>query len=132
VSNLSGDFELTDRHWFYDDYLRPLNPDLPPLSQKHFSRVIISSSPLYSNLIDEDGLPINYETTWDRYTAYKRMVPTCGVVLINAKRTKVCHFLVILADIRLYWSGTINLKHGVGLGARSMRRNKQWIVQYER
>jgi mRNA-decapping enzyme subunit 2 len=59
------------------------------LSQKHFTKVIIASSPLYANLVDEDGQPVNYEATWDRYTKYKRMVPTCGVILINAKESKV-------------------------------------------
>jgi mRNA-decapping enzyme subunit 2 len=59
------------------------------LSQKHFTKVIISSSPLYANLVDEDGEPIDYDKTWDRYTKYKRMVPTCGVILVNAQQTKV-------------------------------------------
>ena len=124
--------ELICRHWFYDDYLRPLNPALPPLSQKHFSKVIIASSPLYSHLVDEDGLPINYDLTWDRYTTYKRMVPTCGVVLINAERTKVSHIVHIPSDVRHCWSDISDPSHGVGLEERLMKEKRKLLVQYER
>lgn len=39
--------KLTLRHWFYEDYLRPLNPHLPSLSQRQFSQLLIASSPIY-------------------------------------------------------------------------------------
>lgn len=40
-------------------------------------------------MTDEDGKPINHDKLWNAYTKYKRMVPTCGVALINAKESKV-------------------------------------------
>jgi hypothetical protein len=90
--------KLSLRHWFYDDFLRPLNPSLPPLSQKHFTKLLIASSPLYSSIVDETGRPIDYDSTWEKYTQYKRMVPTCGVALINVKESKVSYLTKTGAD----------------------------------
>lgn len=75
---------VNSRHWFYEDYLRPLNPLLPQLSQRSFSHLIVASSPLYGHLTDDD-----YDEVWDQYCRYKRMVPCCGGILINADGDKV-------------------------------------------
>ncbi len=71
-------------HWFYEDYIRPLNPLLPSYSQRHFTHLIIASSPLYTNLGAKD-----YDGVWEEYCRYKRMVPCCGGILINKQGDKV-------------------------------------------
>lgn len=71
-------------HWFYEDYLRPLNPLLPSLQQRQFTHLIIASSPLYSHLGSED-----YDAVWEEYCRYKRMVPCCGGILVNETGDKV-------------------------------------------
>lgn len=72
------------RHWFYEDYLRPLNPLLPSMSQRNFTHLIIASSPLYNDLNSDD-----YDAVWEEYCRYKRMVPCCGGILFNASGDKV-------------------------------------------
>ncbi|WWC58153.1 uncharacterized protein I303_100688 [Kwoniella dejecticola CBS 10117] len=74
-------WQAEQAHWFYEDYLRPLNPLLPSLSQRNFTRVIIESSPLYASLMAQGG--VDYDQVWEEYCSYKRMVPCCGGILIN-------------------------------------------------
>jgi mRNA-decapping enzyme subunit 2 len=62
--------------------LRPLNPLLPSLSQRHFTQLIISSSPFYSSLAGDEG--VDYDSVWAEYISYKSMVPCCGGILINS------------------------------------------------
>lgn len=81
--NRGGELILI-RHWFYEDYLRPLNPLLPSYSQRNFTHLIIASSPLYSHLGVKD-----YDGVWEEYCTYKRMVPCCGGILINKGGDKV-------------------------------------------
>lgn len=89
MDSLSRTHAEWPRHWFYEDYLRPINPFLPSLSQKHFANLIIASSPIYANLINAGGAKIDYDAVWIDYMEYKRMVPTCGVILVNRQGTKV-------------------------------------------
>ncbi|WVF65939.1 hypothetical protein IAT40_000677 [Kwoniella sp. CBS 6097] len=74
-------WQAEQAHWFYEDYLRPLNPLLPSLSQRNFTRIIIESSPLYVSLMNQGG--VDYDQLWEDYCSYKRMVPCCGGILIN-------------------------------------------------
>lgn len=76
-------WQAEQAHWFYEDYLRPLNPQLPALSQRHFTQLIIASSPLYANW------DIDYDFVWGEYCAYKKMVPCCGGILLNQDGDKV-------------------------------------------
>jgi mRNA-decapping enzyme subunit 2 len=75
---------ISNSHWFYEDYLRPLNPTLPSYNQRNFTHLLIASSPLYSSIGD-----IDYDSIWDDYCSYKRMVPCCGGILINREGDKV-------------------------------------------
>jgi mRNA-decapping enzyme subunit 2 len=89
-----------DRHWFYEDYMRPLNPQLPSLSQRNFTQLIIASSPIFSSLAGPDG--VNYNAVWTDYMSYKSMVPCCGGILLNKDATKVStnnrHFVLELTE----------------------------------
>ncbi|ODN96275.1 hypothetical protein I350_08286 [Cryptococcus amylolentus CBS 6273] len=80
-------WQAEQAHWFYEDYLRPLNPLLPSLSQRHFTRLIIESSPLYKRLVSSDS--IDHDSVWDEYRSYKRMVPCCGGIMLNKQGDKV-------------------------------------------
>nr|ODN87587.1 hypothetical protein L203_03366 [Cryptococcus depauperatus CBS 7841] len=82
-------WQAEQAHWFYEDYLRPLNPVLPSLSQRHFTRLIIESSPLYRQLISSSDGGVDHNTVWDEYRSYKRMVPCCGGILLNKEADKV-------------------------------------------
>ncbi|RXK34654.1 hypothetical protein M231_08089 [Tremella mesenterica] len=74
-------WQAEQAHWFYEDYLRPLNPQLPSLSQKYFTELILASSPLAAELNDRGGY--NHDEVWAEYCSYKKMVPVCGGILIN-------------------------------------------------
>lgn len=76
-------WQAEQAHWFYEDYIRPLNPFLPSLSQRQFTHLIIESSPLYANSA------IDYDAIWEEYCAYKKMVPCCGGIIISANEDKV-------------------------------------------
>lgn len=76
-------WQAEQAHWFYEDYLRPLNPLLPSLGQRQFTHLIIASSPLYADT------EIDYDAVWEEYCAYKKMVPCCGGILINDTADKV-------------------------------------------
>ncbi|TYJ51827.1 hypothetical protein B9479_007585 [Cryptococcus floricola] len=80
-------WQAEQAHWFYEDYLRPLNPLLPSLSQRHFTRLIIESSPLYKRLVSSGS--IDHDSVWDEYRSYKRMVPCCGGIMLNKQGDKV-------------------------------------------
>ncbi|WVQ76148.1 hypothetical protein IAR50_005799 [Cryptococcus sp. DSM 104548] len=80
-------WQAEQAHWFYEDYLRPLNPLLPSLSQRHFTRLIIESSPLYKRLVSSGS--IDHDSVWDDYRSYKRMVPCCGGIMLNKQGDKV-------------------------------------------
>lgn len=76
-------WQAEQAHWFYEDYLRPLNPLLPSLSQRQFTHLLIASSPLYAQS------DIDYDAVWEEYWAYKRMVPVCGAIMVNFQGDKV-------------------------------------------
>lgn len=73
-------------HWFYEDYIRPLKPQLPVLGQKNFSQLLISQSPLAHELGGTGG--VDYDAVWAEYCDYKKMVPVCGGILINKSGDK--------------------------------------------
>jgi hypothetical protein len=104
--------DLLFSHWFYEDYLRPLNPLLPSLSQRHFTQLIISSSPMYSSLAGDEG--VDYDNVWAEYISYKSMVPCCGGILINQDGDKVS---AVSRDSRV--SGTVTIATHQGLEERS-------------
>lgn len=109
------------RHWFYEDYLRPLNPHLPSLSQKHFTQLIVASSPIYATLAEGQGqaqgqggkkgggggkgqgqgqAKIDYDAVWMEYLSYKSMVPCCGGILLSEQGDKVSSSLWMRRDER--------------------------------
>lgn len=124
---------LTQRHWFYEDYLRPLNPLLPQLSQRSFTHLIIASSPLYSDLSAED-----YDAVWEEYCRYKRMVPCCGGILINSEGDKVGDRIAMCsprvdADNRSSWSVDGNpALGGASHVAKSTLKNQKLRARFAR
>lgn len=79
------------RHWFYLDFLCPLNPDLPELNLKRFSEEILHVSSLVVPLIRlymEKG-PKSLELAFSQFMQYKTRVPVCGAILLNKDWNKV-------------------------------------------
>ncbi|WFD46332.1 5'-(N(7)-methylguanosine 5'-triphospho)-[mRNA] hydrolase [Malassezia furfur] len=84
-------FQVEQAHWFYLDFLCPLNPDLPELNLKRFSEEILHVSSLVVPLIRlymEKG-PKSLELAFSQFMQYKTRVPVCGAILLNKDWNKV-------------------------------------------
>lgn len=88
------------RHWFYEDFLRPLNPSLASFSLRRFSSYLLYTSsltvPLIQKYISKSTTKNNQqdlEAAFDEFMKYKTRVPVCGVVMLNRKWDKVCSII---------------------------------------
>lgn len=82
------------RHWFYEDFLRPLNPSLPSLGLRRFSSYLLHTSsltvPLIRRYITGSGAgQQDLEAAFDEFLKYKTRVPVCGAVLLAQGWDKV-------------------------------------------
>ncbi|PWN30652.1 DCP2-domain-containing protein, partial [Jaminaea rosea] len=71
-------FQVEQAHWFYEDFLRPLNPSLPSLNLRKFSIYILQTA----SLSDLGGTTYGLEAAFDEFLKYKTRVPVCGAVLL--------------------------------------------------
>lgn len=84
-------------HWFYEDFLRPLNPSLASFSLRRFSSYLLHTSSLTVPLIQKYISPSasgkksqqDLEAAFDEFMKYKTRVPVCGVVMLNRGLDKV-------------------------------------------
>jgi hypothetical protein len=99
---------LLPSHWFYEDFLRPLNPSLPSLSLRRFSAQLLHTSarsvPLIQRYVagaagaaGDAALQLAFE----EFMRYKTRVPVCGVVLVNRTWDKVS---LLRGDKRRFWA----------------------------
>ncbi len=71
-------FQVEEAQWFYEDFIRPLDPSLPPLPLRAFSLRIFQHCPLFSQWSAE-----HYTTAFAEFMAYKSRVPVRGAILLN-------------------------------------------------
>ncbi|PWN24080.1 DCP2-domain-containing protein [Microstroma glucosiphilum] len=96
-------FQVEQAHWFYEDFLRPLNPKLPSLNLRKFSIYILQTASLSVPLIRQyvssnndanssgtiqdlsalGGQTYGLEAAFDEFMKYKTRVPVCGAVLLS-------------------------------------------------
>ncbi|CAO1618542.1 unnamed protein product [Parajaminaea phylloscopi] len=95
-------FQVEQAHWFYEDFLRPLNSTLPSLNLRKFSIYILQTASLTVPLIrqyissgsdagenpvvqleDLGGATFGLEAAFDEFLKYKTRVPVCGAVLLS-------------------------------------------------
>ncbi|KDN53074.1 DCP2-domain-containing protein [Tilletiaria anomala UBC 951] len=85
-------FQCEQAHWFYEDFLRPLNPSLPSLKLRKFSIYLLHTSsltvPLIRQHISGHKGEHDLEGAFDNFLKYKSRVPVCGAILITAKWDK--------------------------------------------
>jgi 8-oxo-dGTP pyrophosphatase MutT (NUDIX family) len=81
-------FQVEAAHWFYEDFYRIQYKYLPHLNFKDFAQAFVKSSPTLKGSI---GLASDEAVTTaiNSFTKYKRKVPVCGCVLLNAHMDKV-------------------------------------------
>ncbi|KAK9453192.1 Dcp2, box A domain-containing protein [Dipodascopsis uninucleata] len=70
-------FQVEEAHWYYEDFIREQNPQLPSLSLRMFTARIFSHCPLlqkWSNV---------HEQAFEDFMTYKTRVPVRGAIMLN-------------------------------------------------
>lgn len=71
-------FQVEEAQWFYEDFIRPLDPDLPSLNLRNFCLRIFQHCPLLSQFSS-----YHHSTAFSEFLAYKTRVPVRGAIMLN-------------------------------------------------
>lgn len=71
-------FQVEEAQWFYEDFIRPQDPELPSLSLKEFCLRIFQHCPLFSEYSS-----YHHAAAFSEFLAYKERVPVRGAILLN-------------------------------------------------
>ena len=71
-------FQVEEAQWFYEDFVRPLDPSLPSLNLRQFCFKIFQHCPLFSVYDIE-----LHSRAFSEFLAYKTRVPVRGAILLN-------------------------------------------------
>ncbi|KAG8631765.1 hypothetical protein KVT40_000905 [Elsinoe batatas] len=71
-------FQIEEAQWFYEDFIRPIDPTLPSMNLKQFSLKILGHCPLTSSFSDEQHL-----AAYQEFLGYKTRVPVRGAIMLN-------------------------------------------------
>ncbi|KAJ4425035.1 mRNA-decapping enzyme subunit 2 [Gnomoniopsis sp. IMI 355080] len=75
---------VEEAHWFYEDFIRPLDPTLPQMNLRVFSLRLLAHCPLTSHC-EPDLL----EKAYAHWIGYKKRIPVRGAILLNAAMDSV-------------------------------------------
>lgn len=75
-------FQIETAHWFYVDFHRQEQPDLPPCGLKDFTNIIFRQFP-FLNKTGED-----IDEVFENWKKYKYSVPVYGAILLNQSLDK--------------------------------------------
>ena len=77
-------FQIEEAQWFYEDFIRPLDPTLPSMNLKTFSLCIFQHCPLLSQFS-----LYHHSAAFSEFLAYKTRVPVRGAILLNDAMDRV-------------------------------------------
>ncbi|MCJ1478822.1 mRNA-decapping enzyme subunit 2 [Lambiella insularis] len=77
-------FQVEEAQWFYEDFVRPLDPNLPTLNLRQFCLRIFQHCPLLSGFS-----PYHHSTAFSEFLAYKTRVPVRGAIMLNETMDEV-------------------------------------------
>lgn len=77
-------FQVEEAQWFYEDFIRPLDPDLPSLNLKNFCLLIFAHCPMFSSYST-----YHHAQAFSEFLAYKTRVPVRGAIMLNEKMDSV-------------------------------------------
>ncbi|PSS03777.1 hypothetical protein BD289DRAFT_97139 [Coniella lustricola] len=69
---------VEEAHWFYEDFIRPLDPTMPQMNLRTFALRIFQHCPLTSQLGPE-----LHEKAYSHWIGYKKRIPVRGAILLN-------------------------------------------------
>ncbi|CAG8500581.1 5284_t:CDS:2 [Acaulospora morrowiae] len=73
-------FQIEQAHWFYEDFVREQNPNLPSFNLKNFSAKYILAFKILKLISN-----LNHEKAFADFMQYKIRVPVCGAIMLNDK-----------------------------------------------
>ncbi|KAL5328968.1 hypothetical protein ACEPPN_002477 [Leptodophora sp. 'Broadleaf-Isolate-01'] len=71
-------FQVEEAQWFYEDFIRPLDPSLPSLGLREFSKAIFAHCPILS-----DFSAGKHMAAFEQFMMYKKRIPVRGAVMLN-------------------------------------------------
>ena len=77
-------FQVEEAQWFYEDFVRPLDPQLPSLNLRQFCLLIFQHCPLLSGFS-----PYHHSAAFSEFLAYKTRVPVRGAIMLNEAMDQV-------------------------------------------
>jgi mRNA-decapping enzyme subunit 2 len=76
-------FQIEEAQWFYEDFIRPLDPNnLPSMHLRKFSQLMFQHCPLFSAYSEE-----LHQQAYEQFLAYKTRVPVRGAIMLNQDMT---------------------------------------------
>ncbi|KAI1433943.1 hypothetical protein GGR50DRAFT_665283 [Xylaria sp. CBS 124048] len=71
-------FQIEEAQWFYEDFIRPLDPALPSMQLRTFSLKMFQHCPLLASFSADAHL-----TAFEAFMHYKTRVPVRGAIMLN-------------------------------------------------
>ncbi|UKZ78196.1 hypothetical protein TrVFT333_005931 [Trichoderma virens FT-333] len=77
-------FQVEEAQWFYEDFIRPLDPTLPSMTLRTFCLRIFQHCPLLASFSVE-----NHIKAFEEFLQYKTRVPVRGAIMLNHEMDSV-------------------------------------------
>ncbi|KAH7342711.1 hypothetical protein BKA65DRAFT_457848 [Rhexocercosporidium sp. MPI-PUGE-AT-0058] len=71
-------FQVEEAQWFYEDFIRPLDPTLPSMNLRVFSQEIFKHCPILSDFSEGKHM-----AAFEQFMMYKKRVPVRGAIMLN-------------------------------------------------
>lgn len=75
-------FQIEEAQWYYEDFVRELNPKLPSLKMPKFAQHIYEYCPQLWNIKD-------IKSSIKTFRDYKLAIPVCGAIIMTPKMNKI-------------------------------------------
>jgi mRNA-decapping enzyme subunit 2 len=77
-------FQIEEAQWFYEDFIRPLDPSLPSMSLRNFCERIFAHCPMLSSYSQGSHMQ-----AFEHFLDYKSRVPVRGAIMLNSAMDSV-------------------------------------------
>ncbi|KAJ4299746.1 mRNA-decapping enzyme subunit 2 [Kalmusia sp. IMI 367209] len=75
-------FQIEEAQWFYEDFIRPLDPSLPSMNLRVFSQRMFQHCPLFAGFSEH-----HHAEAYQHFLQYKTRVPVRGAIMLNEDMT---------------------------------------------